>query len=108
MSSPSETSGGLTPKPRKLSAVSSRIAEAIDRVAGDSSRPVLGSARPFFHPAGAETAIDPRLTSATILPAAFKPVGKLPNYFGVVVSRIPEMPGVLRYNRDRIVDLTIP
>ena len=82
--------------------------EAIDRVAGDSSRPVLGSARPLFHPAGADTAIDPRLTSARILPAAFKPVGKLPNYFGVVVSRIPEMPGVLRYDRDRIVDLTVP
>ena len=59
---------------------------------------------PLFEPA--TMPLDPRLASATVRPAAFRPVGKLPNYFGLTISRVGEMPGVLRYDRDRIVDLT--
>lgn len=82
--------------------------EAIEKTPGDSSQPVRVGTKPLFHPAGIGSPIDPRLAAAKVVPAAFKPVGKLPNYFGVTVSRIPEMPGVLRYDRDRIVDLTAP
>lgn len=57
-------------------------------------------------PTNAGVVIDARLAKATIRPAAFRPVGKLPNYFGLPITRMAEMPGVMRYDRDRIVDLT--
>ena len=79
-----------------------------DKVAGDSSQPMIGGTKPLFRPAGTGMAIDPRLANVKLVPASFKPVGKLPNYFGVTISRVPEMPGVLRYDRDRIIDLTAP
>ena len=60
----------------------------------------------FLQPAPASWALDPRLAGATIVPAKFRPVGKMPNYFGVSVGRLPPIPGVMRYDRDRIVDLT--
>jgi hypothetical protein len=50
--------------------------------------------------------VDPRLATATIRPAAFRPEGKTPNYFGLAITRMPAMPGVMRYDRDRMVDLT--
>jgi len=59
-----------------------------------------------IQPATAETPVDPRLKAMTIRPAAYRPVGKLPNYFGVAIDRLPEIPGVMRYDRDRIIDLT--
>lgn len=57
----------------------------------------------FVRPGGD---IDPRLKDFTIRPAVFRPAGKLPNYFGVTISRVPAIEGVMRYDRDRIVDLT--
>jgi hypothetical protein len=50
--------------------------------------------------------VDPRLASATVTPARFSPVGKSPNYFGLAITRMPAVPGVMRYDRDRVVDLT--
>ena len=50
--------------------------------------------------------VDRRIPAASVRPARFRPVGKLPNYFGIAVTRLPAMEGVLRYDRDRIVDLT--
>jgi hypothetical protein len=73
---------------------------------GDSSFPVAMDIPNYLGPAPADMAIDPRLAQSTIRRAVYKPVGKLPNYFGVTIGRIPAMPGVLRYDRDRIVDLT--
>ena len=75
------------------------------RPEGDSSAPVIMDG-PLLVPAGADVALDPRLSGARIVPAKFRPIGKLPNYFGVTVNRMPAMPGVMRYDRDRIVDLT--
>lgn len=60
----------------------------------------------FLQPAPAAWALDPRLANATIAPARFWPVGKMPNYYGVSVGRMPPLAGVMRYERDRIVDLT--
>lgn len=50
--------------------------------------------------------VDPRLAGMTVRPARFRPVGKIPNYFGLAITRLPAMPGVMRYDRDRVVDLT--
>jgi hypothetical protein len=50
--------------------------------------------------------VDPRLASAKVTPASFRPVGKSPNYFGLAITRMPAVPGVMRYDRDRVVDLT--
>lgn len=58
----------------------------------------------FVRPGGE---IDPRLKDFPIRPAVFRPAGKLPNYFGVTISRVPAIDGVMRYDRDRIVDLTV-
>jgi hypothetical protein len=50
--------------------------------------------------------VDPRLAKTTITPARFRPVGKAPNYYGLAITRMPAMAGVMRYDRDRVVDLT--
>ena len=73
------------------------------RPAGDSSAPMFADGQ-FLVPA--TTPPDPRLSGARIVQSKFRPVGKLPNYYGMTISRIPAMPGVMRYDRDRIVDLT--
>ena len=48
--------------------------------------------------------VDPRLTGYKVVPAQFKPAGPVPNYFGVQVDRMTAVPGVLAYDRDKIVD----
>jgi hypothetical protein len=49
--------------------------------------------------------LDPRIASLPIRRAEFHAVGKLPNFFGVRLGRIPAMPGVIDYDHDRIIDL---
>jgi hypothetical protein len=53
---------------------------------------------------GASLPVDPRLSSYKIVPASFKPAGPVPNYYGVQVDRMTAIPGVLSYDRDKIVD----
>ena len=53
-------------------------------------------------------AIDQRLSQWTVKPATFRPVGKLPNYFGVNVTRIQPIESVIAYDRDKILDATKP
>lgn len=65
---------------------------------------VVASSAPKGH--AAAPPLDPRLTGMMVRPAQFRPVGKLPNHFGIAITRLPEMAGVMRYDRDRIVDLT--
>ena len=77
----------------------------VKRPEGDSSAPIVPEGS-FLTPARPEVAIDPRLAGARVVPAKFRPIGKLPNYFGLTISRIPAIPGVMRYDRDRTVDLT--
>ena len=48
--------------------------------------------------------IDPRLSAYKVVPAQFRPAGPVPNYYGVQVDRMTALPGVLAYDRDRIVD----
>ena len=51
--------------------------------------------------------IDPRLSGYKIVPASFKPAGPVPNYYGVQVDRMTAIPGLLSYDRDKIVDPAI-
>lgn len=71
---------------------------------GDSSAPMALSPRYEQPQPGA--AVDPRLSALKVVPVALKPAGKLPNYFGGTVDRFPAVDGVMRYDRDKIVDLT--
>lgn len=86
----------------------SKDAEIPKAPAGDSSYPALAQIPNFLGDAPADLALDPRLASFTMRRAQYRPFGKSPNYFGVTITRVPEMPGVLRYERDRVVDLTKP
>lgn len=88
-----------------LGVIAARANAPGKRPEGDSSAPLLSSGQ-FVVPASADMVLDPRLSGVKVVPAKFRPVGKLPNYYGVAVARIPAMPGVMRYDRDRIVDLT--
>jgi len=49
-------------------------------------------------------AIDPRLSAFKVVPAQFKSAGPVPNYYGVQVDRMTAIPGILTYERDKIVD----
>jgi hypothetical protein len=89
-----------------MGVILTRQAEAVKPPPGDSSMPQLVDIPNFLGSAPPGIALDPRLAGFTVRRAAYRPVGKLPNYFGVTLARVPEMPGVLRYERDRIVDLT--
>ena len=88
-----------------LGVIAAKANLSVKRPEGDSSAPVILDG-PFLVPAGTSVAIDPRLSGAHVVPARFRPVGKLPNYFGLPINRMPAIPGVMRYDRDRIVDLT--
>ncbi len=59
-----------------------------------------------FRPADGAAPLDPRLAALKVQPAVFRPVGKLPNFWGLAIDRFPQIDGVMRYDRDRIVDLT--
>ncbi len=88
-----------------LGVIAAKANLSVKRPEGDSSAPVILDG-PFLVPAGSSVALDPRLANAHVVPAKFRPIGKLPNYFGLTINRIPAIPGVMRYDRDRIVDLT--
>lgn len=78
------------------------------RYEGDSSHPADLAGQTFFAPAPAGMPNDPRLASARIVPARYHPIGKLPNYLGLTITRLPAMADVMRYDRDRIVDMSTP
>lgn len=45
-----------------------------------------------------------RLNGLPVVAAEWRAADKMPNYFGVLVDRHPAMQGVLRYQRDRVID----
>lgn len=49
--------------------------------------------------------VDPRLAAFTIVPADLRASGRVPNYFGLQIDRLTPVPGVLDYDRDRIIDV---
>ena len=56
-------------------------------------------------PAGT-VGIDPRLSAYKVVPATLKAAGPVPNYYGVQVDRLTAIPNILKYDRDKIIDLT--
>lgn len=55
-------------------------------------------------PAAAGEAIDPRVATFPTRPAVYHASGRAPNYYGIEIDRMQAMPGVLRYDRDKIID----
>ena len=53
---------------------------------------------------GGET--DPRIGTYPVKYADYHPAGKRPNWHGAAVDRLTAMPGIFRYERDKIIDLT--
>lgn len=51
------------------------------------------------------TFADPRLPAGSVIPAAFKPAGTRPNWYGQEVDRVMEIEGVFAYERGKQVDL---
>lgn len=45
-----------------------------------------------------------RLNGLPVIPAELRAVDRIPNYFGGLINRHPPLPGVLRYERDRVID----
>lgn len=50
-------------------------------------------------------AVPPELAGAAIVPADYRAVGKFPNYFRTMISRLTPVPGALDYERDRVIDV---
>jgi hypothetical protein len=48
--------------------------------------------------------IDPRLANYRITPAKLQASGRYPNYLGLQIDRMSAIPGILEYDRDKIVD----
>jgi hypothetical protein len=45
-----------------------------------------------------------RLQGLPVEPAVFRAMDKMPNSFGVVIDRLFPIPGVLAYDRDKVID----
>jgi hypothetical protein len=45
-----------------------------------------------------------RLANLPIVAAELRAADKMPNYYGVFIDRHPAVPGILRYERDRVID----
>jgi len=58
-----------------------------------------------IQPAVAGAAVDPRIGSFPVKPAVLRASGKMPNWYGIEVDRLTAIPGILSYDRDRIVEL---
>lgn len=64
---------------------------------GQTSMAIVPAAGPFRMPAPFET--------ATVVPAEYRAAGKIPNFLKVDIDRLTPMPGVLAYERDKVIDL---
>lgn len=71
---------------------------------GDSSSPRAAAAAMALEPVKDSTPVDPRLKALPRTAADLRAAGKMANYFGIAISRLPAIPGVLSYRRDQIVD----
>jgi hypothetical protein len=47
----------------------------------------------------------PQMAGLTVRPASYSAAGKIPNYFGVEISRHPALAGILAYARDSVIDV---
>lgn len=49
--------------------------------------------------------LPPQVAGKPVRPAEYRAAEKLPNYWGVLIDRITPLPGVLAYERDKLIDL---
>ena len=63
------------------------------------------AASSWFTPPAAGMPKPPQLANLPIEPAQLHAAGKLPNYFGTLIDRMPPIAGVLAYNRDVPLDV---
>jgi hypothetical protein len=71
---------------------------------GDSSSPRAAAYTLALQPLNDLTPVDARLKSLPRVPADLRAAGKMANYMGIAISRLPAIKDVLSYQRDRIVD----
>lgn len=71
---------------------------------GDSSSPRVAAYAFALEPVNDLTPVDARLKSLPRIPADLRAAGKMANYMGIAISRLPAIKGVLSYQRDRIID----
>lgn len=71
---------------------------------GDSSSPRVAAYAMALEPVKDSTPVDARLKSLPRNIADLRAAGKMANYFGIAISRLPAIPGVLSYRRDQIID----
>lgn len=71
---------------------------------GDSSSPRVAAYALALDPVNDATPVDPRLKSLLRIPANLRAAGKMANYMGIAISRLPAIKGILSYQRDRIID----
>ncbi len=46
----------------------------------------------------------PQFANVTVMPAELRAADKMPNYFGVAITRLAPIPGILDYRRDLVID----
>ncbi|MBL0924697.1 MAG: hypothetical protein IBJ12_09580 [Sphingomonadaceae bacterium] len=71
---------------------------------GDSSSPRAAAYAMALEPVKDSTGIDVRLKSLSRNIADLRAAGKMANYYGIAISRLPAIPGVISYRRDQIID----
>jgi hypothetical protein len=71
---------------------------------GDSSSPRVAAYALALEPVAESTPVDPRLQALPRVPANLRAAGKMANYMGIAISRLPAIKGVLSYQRDRVID----
>lgn len=59
-----------------------------------------------LEPATTSSAVDPRLSNLTVVPAVLRPGRRFANWYGLAVDRISPITGVIAYRRDQMVDLS--
>ncbi len=55
-------------------------------------------------PPSSEDAMDARLSKYKVTAAKLRPSRRFPNYFGVFIDRLTAIPGILEYDRDKIIE----
>jgi hypothetical protein len=73
-----------------------------------AGRPVIagvsGLSSHAIVPPDASSPLPDRLAGLPVIAAELHAVDKMPNYFGIAISRVAALPGILAYQRDRVID----
>lgn len=56
-------------------------------------------------PWNAQMRTPPQFANLRVVPAELRAADRMPNYFGVMITRLAPIEGILAYNRDEVIDL---